>query len=255
MKLRHIGAAAALVAAVLPPAQAATKLPTIRNVTFTLATDGSYSAAISGTNFGAAPADVPCTACTPYELQLVNMFNQPAVETINVTSWTNTLINVTGIAAGAGDAIRIGVYNAAAANESAWGGRVSPTTGVAKISSITTSGTGHTINGKGFGPAPGDIGTNVDTPFLVITDFNALAPYTNGFPWNGGYCGGSDCNGVTANYTSWTNTQVVISGFGSEYGNTWLVNPQDALCVGIWPSTSISNGTYGATTKCIRLPK
>jgi len=31
------------------------------------------------------------------------------------------------------------------------------------------------------------------------------------------------------------------------------VNKYDSLCVGVWPSTSTSNGTTGGTTKCTRV--
>jgi len=249
---------AASFAALSAGAQAATKLPHISGVAVTAATDGSYTAVLHGTNFGAAPADVPCNSCMPAELQVVNMNTQPYPQTINVTSWSSSAITITGVAASSGDPIRVAVYNATAGNTAAIGGRIGKARGVAKISAITTSGSGQnlviTITGSGFGPAPAGIGTNADSPFLVVTDFNAQAPYSNGFPWNAGYCGGSDCDGVTVNYASWSNTQIVINGFGSSYGNTWQVNPLDSLCVGVWPSSSTSNGTTGATVKCIRLP-
>jgi len=254
----HIAACAAF-AFGLGTAHAAPKLPRISSIAATLAPDGTYSATITGTHFGAAPSDVPCTSCYPAEMQVVDLNSQPNPQAINVTGWSDTSITITEVAVAAGDAVRVAVYNVAAGNTAAFGGRIGKLKGAPKISSITTSGSGQglvvTINGSGFGPPPSVVGSNTDSPFLVLTDFNAQAPGTNGFPWNAGFCGANDCDGVTANYTSWSDTQVVINGFGSSYGNTWQVNKLDSFCVGIWPSTSTSNGTTGGTTKCIRLPQ
>jgi hypothetical protein len=111
-----------------------------------------------------------------------------------------------------------------------------------------------TITGSGFGDAPPQVGQNTDGPFFVLTDWNATAPFTEGFPWNAGFCGTPDCNGVTMGYVSWSDTQIVMQGFGDEYGNNYLANPGDAFCVGVWPSTSTSDGTTGGSFKCSRIP-
>ncbi|HEY3638172.1 MAG TPA: hypothetical protein VGK90_08455, partial [Rhizomicrobium sp.] len=161
-----------------------------------------------------------------------------------------------------GDALRVAVYNQTAGNVGAWGGRIShakETPPPPHIGTILRSGSGQnltvTINGSGFGPAPSEVGQNTNSPFFVLTDYNAMAPGTNGFPWNAGFCGANDCNGVTIGYVSWTDTQIVVSGFGSDYGVNFLVNPRDAFCVGVWPSTSTSNGTTGGTIKCRKIPE
>ncbi|MEF8762214.1 hypothetical protein, partial [Stenotrophomonas sp. A3_2] len=141
----------------------------------------------------------------------------------------------------------------------AWTGLTARNTTLPQISSVASTGSGATrvltITGSGFGPAPSAVGSTTDTPYLVITTFNRNAPYTDGFPWNAGFCGGSDCNGVTATYTSWSDTQIVIGGFGPAYGQgNWSANPGDTVCVGVWPSTSTTNGTTGGRFKCARLP-
>ncbi|NNM87768.1 MAG: hypothetical protein HKL95_04540, partial [Phycisphaerae bacterium] len=39
---------------------------------------------------------------------------------------------------------------------------------------------------------------------------------------------------VTANVSSWTNTQIVISGLAGAYGlDGWIINPGDALAVDV----------------------
>jgi hypothetical protein len=233
-------------------------LPRILGVSFT-GSPGNYTATITGENFGATPDGIPCTGCQPLELQVVDLASQPLQQVIDVSAWSDTAITVTGIAIAEGDALRIAVYNQAVGNVGAWGGRVSHSTGTPHISSIERSGSGQsltlTITGSGFGDAPAQVGQNTDGPFFVFTDYNATAPGTDGFPWNAGFCGANDCNGVTIGYVSWTDTQIVVSGFGSEYGNNWLVNPRDAFCVGVWPSTSTSNGTTGGTIRCRKIPE
>lgn len=262
MLARTLAATAAMLALGVAQAHAG-KLPHITGVAFTKAPDGTFTATLAGINFGTPPGDIPCTACSPVELQTVDLSSQPFQLAVNVDAWSDTSVTISEIPATKGDAMRIALYNATIGNVAAWGGRVSPDKQPhAMIKSIVTSGTGQnlviTINGTGFGPAIPQVGQSTDSPFLVISDFNANAPYTDGFPWNAGFCGQNDCNGVAVNYTSWSDTQVVISGFGSEYGGSngdWQANPRDALCVGIWPSTSTTNGTTGGTTRCIRLPK
>jgi hypothetical protein len=240
------------------PADAGLGLPKIKNVTFT-GSSGNYTAMITGKNFGAVPGGIPCTGCEPIQLEVVDLASQPQLQPINVLSWSDTSITVTGIAAADGDALRVAVYNQTVGNVGAWGGRISPSKGTPHIGAIVASGSGQsltlTISGKGFGAAPPQVGQNTNSPFFVFTDYNAMAPGTNGFPWNAGFCGQNDCNGVTIGYVSWTNTQIVVSGFGSDYGVNFLVNPRDAFCVGIWPSTSTSNGTTGGSIKCNKLPK
>jgi len=243
------------------PAAAGTHIPKISDVALS-GSAGNYTAVITGTNFGAAPAGIPCDACTPLQLQVADLASQPHQETINVTAWSDTSITVTGIAANDGDGLRIALYNQTAGNVDAWGGRVGhKVDGVPHITSITTSGSGVdltiTITGTGFGAAPdGLMGQNTDSPYLVFSDWNADAPGTDGFPWNAGFCGTNDCNGVTILYQSWTDTQVVVGGFGSEYGmGNWTANPRDAFCIGIWPSSSSSNGTTGGATKCRRVAR
>jgi len=240
-------------------ANAAISVPKIHDVQFS-GQNGNYSATITGENFGVTPNGIPCNACQPLQLQIVDVVSQPAQQTINVTSWSDTSITVTGIAVSKGDSVLVGVYNQTLGNVDTWGGPViKQKKDTPIISSIAKSGEGAdlnlTITGSGFGPAPSGIGDNFESPFFVFTDYNAQLPGSDGFPWNGGFCGQNDCNAVTVNISSWTDTQIVMDGFGTSYGNDWVVNPHDAFCVGIWSSQSTSNGTTGGTFVCKRAPK
>jgi hypothetical protein len=240
-------------------AQAAVLVPHIHDVTFS-GKNGNFSVTISGRDFGAAPDGIPCNACSPLQLQIIDIVSQPQQQTINVTSWSDTSITVTGVAAKKGDGMRVAVYNQTLGNVDTWGGpAVLMKTGVPIIDSIVRAGSGATlsltITGSGFGPAPAGIGNEFNSPFFVFTDYNAALPGTDGFPWNAGYCGANDCNAVTVNIASWNDTQIVMNGFGSMYGNDWIVNPHDAFCVGIWSSQNTGDGTTGGTYACKRAPK
>jgi len=235
--------------------------PRIKSVSYTNNNDGTFNAAITGSGFGTAPSGIPCNACAPLQLQVVDLAAQPAQQSVNVVGWSDTAISVSGIQAVAGDAVRIAVYNdnQQAGSVAAVGSLVSANTTVPKIKKITVSLAGATpslvITGSGFGAAPPQIGQTVDSPFVVVTDFSAANPVAPDFPWNAGFCGQNDCNAVTVTYTSWTDTKVVLGAFGSSYGTEgWLISPLDALCVGIWNSASTSNGTTGGNTKCIKVP-
>jgi hypothetical protein len=248
----------AAVCALAPHAvHAAPVLPRITRIAITPDLDGTFSATISGTNFGAAPGDVPCTSCTPAELRVVDLSNQPTQQVLNVTSWSDTSIIIAEVPVALGDAARVEIYNGALNATAAIGGHVGKVAGPAVISGIGTSGSGQnlviTINGSGFGSAPSVVGTDGVSPYLLVTDFNVHAPDTNGYTWNAGFCGANDCDGVTLNYASWTDTQIVIDGFGGSYGYPNQVNKFDSLCLGVWSSTSTSNGTTGGTTKCTRV--
>ena len=241
------------------PVHAGVGVPHIQDVAFN-GKNGNFSLTITGADFGAAPDGIPCTACSPLQLQVVDIVSQPLQQTIDVTNWSDTSITVTGVAAKRGDGLRVAVYNQTLGNVDTWGGPVvRQKNGTPIIDSIVRSGGGATlsltITGSGFGPAPAGIGNEFNSPFFVFTDYNAQLPGTDGFPWNAGYCGANDCNAVTVNISSWTDNQIVMDGFGSMYGNDWVVNPHDAFCVGIWSSQSTSNGTTGGSYRCKRAPK
>jgi len=261
-RFRVLITAASMCAGAAPSGHAAPP-PRIAGVAFT-GSGGTYSATVSGLHFGPTPSGIPCKACSPIEFQVVDLASQPQQQSINVTSWSDTGITVTGITAASGDAMRVAVYNASAGNAAAWGGRISHADHVPRITNISATPQGRktavTITGSGFGPAPAEVGQTTTSPFLVLTDYNRHAINDDGFPWNGGFCDAHNCNLVTVAYTSWTDTQVVISGYGADhYGggedDAWEIHPHDAFCVGIWSTSNPSLGTTGGTTKCIRLPK
>jgi len=251
------------------------RLPHIKDVIFSAAGDGTYDATITGTGFGPAPAGIPCDDCKPQQMEISSQGRPNTVKPVNVTGWSDKEITVTGIIIDPRRAMTVAVWSAKAANAAAWGGLVSPGgRHVPLIKSIATSGSGKTlavtVAGHGFGPAPaGILGKVTDSAYFMLTDYNAAAPNSGtggaggGYPWQAGLCttkrtGRYTCNGVTVGYVIWTPTQIVVSGFGSQYGGgsgTWISNPGDAFCVSVWASTRKTGGANGGNVKCIRLPQ
>lgn len=132
------------------------------------------------------------------------------------------------------------------------------TLNLAGITSITDGGTPNygqhptiTMTGNGFSGAA----YNGDSSYFQFND--------NTRSWQGGY----GTNGVTVDITSWSTTQVVLSGFGGAYGGSYVFDPGDTFTIGIldpvgaWLSgsdqcpptliTSVSASGSGETTEYI----
>ncbi|MEI9931516.1 MAG: hypothetical protein WDM89_13510 [Rhizomicrobium sp.] len=140
--IKCIAMAAIVSFAAVTTAGAVVRVPHIQTVVFK-GTDGNYSATITGTDFGAQPGGIPCTGCQPLQVQVVDIVSQPFQQVINVTSWSDTSITVTGIEVNKGDSVRVGVYNQTLGNVDTWGGpviRQAKNTPI--ISSVTKSGEG-----------------------------------------------------------------------------------------------------------------
>lgn len=243
-------------------ANATASAPVIKSVVFTSVAKShgvySYVATITGLGFGDAPVGVPCTACTPNELQVVDLGGSKLPQPITVTAWSPKSITISGVMASPKAALIVDVYNDATGQAGAIGVSTTRFAGP-KITGVTAAGTGQnlqiTVNGSGFGAAPSEVGQNTNSPYMLVTDFNNGSTGTGGFAWHAGFCGSQQCDGVTMGYQSWSDTQIVMSGYGSVYGaENWSVNSGDAFCVAVWPTTGDGLGATGASTWCGRLP-
>lgn len=91
-----------------------------------------------------------------------------------------------------------------------------------------------TITGSGFGSLNP---YNADSSYLRITDLTAN--------WTAGYLDQyGNADGVTTNITSWTDSQIVVSGFGGIYGsgilNSYVFSAGDTVEVDVWnPQTGV----------------
>ncbi len=120
---------------------------------------------------------------------------------------------------------------------------------IVSVSSIQAAQTQTiAIKGSGFGTGSP---FNGDRPCVRFTDSTAggmigwNAGHVNplGQPSNsGGSCSssqGNDADQITLNVTSWTNTQITISGFTGAYGaGYWVLSPNDAVTISVWNAQS-----------------
>ena len=96
-----------------------------------------------------------------------------------------------------------------------------------------------TITGSGFGNQMPY--TNQDSPYIKITDRTSN--------WNAGNSP-NPTDGVTLDVSSWSDSQIVITGFEGSYGNNnWTLNYGDTIDIYVW-NAGTTNGqptTYTAT--------
>jgi N-acetylneuraminic acid mutarotase/protein involved in polysaccharide export with SLBB domain len=160
-----------------------------------------------------------------------------AAVTLAVSSWTNTQIVLTGFSSGygtngwcisPGDQLSVKVWNA----QSGHGPAVYPivassgtntcTVAITSVSAILPQQTQTiTINGTGFGTQSAYTG---DSKYIELAD-------TTAHGWNAGHSGAA----VTLAVSSWTDTQIVLTGLSGSYGtHGWCISPGDQLSVKVW---------------------
>ncbi len=226
--------------------------PVISSVSVTplSGSSGNWQITIDGSGFGTRSGysnnDSPYLAIEDNTANFNAGYSGDAV-TANVTSWTNTQIIISGLAGAygtngqslkMGDSLAVDVANvptgvAAAAVDI----QVAPV--ISSVSVTPLSGSSNnwqiTINGSNFGTRSGY--SNNDSPYLAIEDNTAN--------FNAGYSG----DAITANVTSWTNTQIIISGLAGAYGtNGWVIAPGNALAVDVANvPTGVAAAVYSVT--------
>ena len=92
------------------------------------------------------------------------------------------------------------------------------------------------INGRGFGLHVPYVRT--DSPYLAIRDETA--------DWAAGRIIPQNHDEVMLDVESWTDTEIVISGFSGDYGrNGWKLSPGDSLEVAVWnPQSGVGHALY-----------
>lgn len=109
---------------------------------------------------------------------------------------------------------------------------------ITSVGSITASAKQtFTITGQGFGTGPtlyhlydGSVDTvscNTLTPAILVSDTRTTGS------WGAGHktCNNTDGIGL---YLSWTNTQILVTGFGSALGNSYSISPGDPIVIRVW---------------------
>jgi hypothetical protein len=199
---------------------------------------------ISGSGFG---TQAPYTGDSQY-IELVDTTaggwaagHSGAAITLAVSSWTNTQIVLSGFSGSygtngwcisPGDQLKVEVWNAQSGDGpavypiAASSGTNTCTLSIASVSPIASMQTQTiTINGWDFG---------TQSPYTGSSNYIELVDTTAG-GWAAGHSGSS----VTLAVSSWTNTQIVLSGFSGSYGtNGWCISPGDQLKVEVWNAQS-----------------
>ena len=233
--------------------------PNITSVDTVPSGTSSWNFSVSGSDLGTAPA---ASASDSSYLNLVDVTQHFSIGYIGspvpvrVSSWTNTgmsisISSVGTYTVGAGDDMTLAVVNpqtgvisnqyqftmpaaAPAANSPVISGvAMQPLAGAADNWTIT-------ITGSNFGTNTTPLSTSPD---LLILDT------TNNVP------AGNTGDTVTANVTSWTDSQIVIQGCGGQYGQPGLaINSGDKLTVTITNPQTGEQGTSDVTVPAASAP-
>jgi len=211
--------------------------PKITSVTFA-GSNASLTMTISGTGFGTL-SGVPCTACSTPFLKIGGHIGCSV--TYNIVSWNNSFIIITGLQGNPGGNAVISVTNPQNKSENVAGTSIPSSirvTSPPKIQAVTFSGSGQnlhmTVTGSGFGLAPPQVPGETDLPNFAFVD----QPFGTG-GWLAGYGGCGALDAVTLDYLSWSDTRIVISGFGKRYGTgprayrKWTVAPGDIVEIAV----------------------
>jgi DNA-binding winged helix-turn-helix (wHTH) protein len=95
------------------------------------------------------------------------------------------------------------------------------------------------IGGRGFGLHVPYVHT--DSPYLAIRDLTA--------GWAAGRIVPQNSDEVMVDVESWTDTEIVISGFSGDYGvKRWKISPGDELEIAVWnPQSGVGPGLFHIT--------
>jgi MBG domain/Domain of unknown function (DUF4214)/MBG domain (YGX type)/Abnormal spindle-like microcephaly-assoc'd, ASPM-SPD-2-Hydin/Immunoglobulin domain len=234
--------------------------PIITGVQFSSSAE-SYTLVISGAGFGRLPTATPFTGDSPC-FRIADSAQvgdgewgySGDAKILTYQAWSDSQITVSGLIAQPGDALAIAVWNPTTGAGVTWGGNVPGGSAITPtITSVLFTGSGQTsqvtISGSGFGNAPVQMPYSGVLDNFALTDWVVHSGYDSSF-FAAGY-GGWGVNGpssVTANFVSWTSTQITISGFGGAYGQGPLIlQPGDPVTFTIW-STTDSTYTGPQTT-------
>jgi sugar lactone lactonase YvrE/protein involved in polysaccharide export with SLBB domain len=233
--------------------------PTITSVS-PIVSAQTQTITISGSGFG---SQANYTGDSNY-IQLVDSTGTPWAAghtgngvTLAVSLWTDSQIVLSGLSGGygpvhcirPGDQLSVSVWNAQTGNGPASyamvasGGTDNCSTQITSVSPIVSQQTQTiTISGAGFGTQAAYTG---DSNYIELVD-------STGTPWAAGHTG----NGINLAVSSWTDSQIVLTGFSGSYGTNHCIRPGDHLSVSVWNAqTGTGTATYslvasGGTDNC-----
>jgi RHS repeat-associated protein len=159
--------------------------------------------------------------------------------TCSVSSWSDSEVDFTGFSGdwgefvlSTGDVVEVSIWNPQSGNgpsecEVVVGGGATTCGAPActpHISSISAVGTGQTQSVAIDGTCLGILGSysGADSRGLQIDDETA--------GWNACY----DGNGITCSVSSWSDSEVDLSGFSGDWGGSYVLNTGDVVVVSVW---------------------
>ncbi len=230
--------------------------PSISSVEIAPAGSGTYSITINGTGFGNSPVPAGYYGDTPYfriadaaQLGFGEWGYSGDAKQLTYQSWTDSQIVVSGLQGSPGDALTLAVWNPVSGVGATWGGNLLAASATApQITGVTFSGSGQdtaiTITGTDFGNSPFSSPLMGDLNNLAFNDFRTHSGSGSSlFEAGGDEWGVGSPDGVTLDYQSWSNNQIVVSGFGGTYGqNGATLAPGDPVTIVLWNSAD-SNDT------------
>jgi hypothetical protein len=221
-------------------------VPQITNVVFS-GSAGNYTITVSGSGLGNLTG-LPFTGDTT-NLSLVDFTELGHAEwgyagdgnVLTYQSWSDNQLEISGFGGQPGDAITIAIWNPETGAGATWGGNVPGGSGTPQISSVTFTGSGTNmqmyINGSGFGSAPAGLPFTGDLNQLIFQDHFTHSGIGD-FEAGGNIWGIRSADAVTLQYQSWSDTQIVISGFGGSYGQgNNVLQIGDPVTIVVWNSS------------------
>lgn len=257
-----IGAAnvtAALCLSIFPSACSSSGLPTVPSIQkiSPILPQQTQTITISGTGFGSAEA----TSVNTPNLRIFDLTGGWAAGYkgsgeddrvgVQIASWSSTQIVLQGFTGQygqnnwtlqAGDRLTVEVWNpqsgVAVTAIAQVGASAAATPNISSITPILAQQNQViTIAGTGFGNAP---------PSALVSGNLRITDNTSG--WSAGYIGGGISDMAGVNISSWTDTEIVLTGFTGSYGQgTWSLQPGDQLQIQVWNPQSGGSATVYVT--------
>jgi len=224
---------------------------------------------VQGTGFGAAPRTLPAVT----QLSLFQIKNVTAggwcagypgcAANLQYTSWTDTKIVIDGFGAeyggvktlSVGDQVQIYVKGSSGENVT-WTGTFVPKAPpplnhggpTPQVCSVNFSQVGQNlrivVEGAGFGTAPRTLPAVTQLSQFQIADVTA-----------GNWCAGYPGCAANLQYSVWTDSEIVIDGFGAEYGGVRQVQENDSISIFVRnPSTEFTIWTGPLTSGPVEPP-
>jgi hypothetical protein len=255
MKIRDFGAAVSLLI-VLAAKSAPAQTPQINVVQFS-GSAGNYTVTLKGSGFGGPTVSLPYTG----DVSNFRIGDNAQVghgewgytgdaNVLTYRSWSDATVVLSGFGGNPCDSVGIALWNKTSGRAGTWGGNVPCTVSTPQITSVELSGTGAAlqivVHGSGFGSAPATMpppGSAGDLNYFWLIDFASHCGASSS-RFEAGFKGWgiNSPDSVTLYYESWSDDQIVISGFGGAYGSGCATyEAGDPITIAVYNSADTSD--------------